>query len=60
MSGRQQEQPTHRVMWWTRSFGRPLQARIGGIDSEIPEEFEVLLERADKRVSQTRCTKREN
>ena len=53
MSGRQQEQTPHRVMWWTRAFGRPLQAEIGGVDNETPQEFEDLLEQADRRISQS-------
>ncbi len=60
MSGRQQEQTPHRVMWWTRAFGRPLQAEIGGVDNETPEEFNDLLEQADQRLSQPRCTKRDS
>lgn len=54
MSGRQQEQPTHRVMWWTRAFGRPLQAEIGGVETDTPDEFHDLLEMADKRLNNTR------
>lgn len=41
-------------MWWTRTFGRPLQAEIGGVDTETPEEFEALLEQADQRISKSR------
>lgn len=60
MTGRQQEQLTHRVMWWTRSFGRPLQAEIGGVDNETPDEFHDLLELADKRLKDTGSSLQDN
>ena len=39
---------TRRVLWWARSFGRPLQNTFAPANDEIPEEFSELLKQADK------------
>lgn len=41
---------TRRVLWWARSFGRPLQAEFIPSTDETPDELSQLLEMADKRL----------
>jgi len=52
------EQSTRRVLWWARSFGRPLQSEFAPSPSEtqdnVPDEFNELLEMADKRIGSAR------
>lgn len=55
MSTTAQEPSTRRVMWWARSFGRPLQSTFSTPELDIPEEFSALLEMADERVNGTRA-----
>ncbi len=45
---------TRRVLWWARSFGRPLQTTFAPANDETPEELSELLELADKRLNSTR------
>ena len=48
---------TRRILWWARSFGRPLQDKFalnkGDTPDEISDEFNELLEMADKRLADT-------
>lgn len=41
---------TRRVLWWARSFGRPLQDEFTPSADETPDELNELLEIADKRL----------
>jgi len=42
---------TRRVLWWARSFGRPLQNEFIPATDETPDELSKLLELADKRLN---------
>jgi hypothetical protein len=53
MCAQAQEPSTRRVMWWARSFGRPLQATFSELDQDTPEDFSALLEKADQRLGQS-------
>lgn len=44
---------TRRVLWWARSFGRPLQNEFVENSGETPGEFNQLLEMADKRINES-------
>lgn len=44
---------TRRVLWWARSFGRPLQNEFVKNSGETPDEFNQLLEIADKRINES-------
>jgi hypothetical protein len=43
---------TRRVLWWARSFGRPLQDEFEPATDEMPDELSELLEMADKRIGE--------
>lgn len=47
------EPSTRRVLWWARSFGRPLQDEFGADQGETPDELDELLAMADKRLGDT-------
>ncbi|HOY78007.1 MAG TPA: hypothetical protein PLN33_09380 [Hyphomonadaceae bacterium] len=44
---------TRRVLWWARSFGRPLQNEFAQNAGETPDELTQLLEMADRRISES-------
>lgn len=50
---------TRRVLWWARSFGRPLQNEFTPANDELPEDLSELLEQADRRIGETRKTANE-
>jgi hypothetical protein len=53
MSANHQVQSTRRVLWWARSFGRPLQATFTPDNRDTQDEFEALLEMADERLGES-------
>lgn len=50
---------TRRVLWWARSFGRPLQNEFLPANDELPEDLCELLAQADRRLDETRKTANE-
>lgn len=60
MSANTQELSTRRVLWWARSFGRPLQSTFSAPEQDIPEDFSTLLEMADERLGESQSPKGES
>ncbi|MDP3492208.1 MAG: hypothetical protein Q8R82_03775 [Hyphomonadaceae bacterium] len=59
MSNQPPEQSTYRVLWWARNFGRPLQAEFTTSESDMPDDFNQLLEMADRRMLDNRSASSE-
>lgn len=57
MSPQLPEQSTRRVLWWARTFGRPLQAEFTANETDTPDDFNDLLALADERLNKQSASK---
>ena len=54
MSTQPPDQSTRRILWWARNFGQPLRAEFTASEADTPDDFNQLLEMADRRLSNQR------